>query len=157
MLVSHLVNEDNNDLHKIVSIFGMGGLRKATLVRKVYNHPKIKGYFENHVWVCISQYWKKRDFRRNLNQIFPEKRKLIMKWKDEELMRELSQTFKNKKCMVVLGDIWSIEAWESINEAFPLRRNESKILQYILGQMVSIINQDFQMIWKSGSCFKLRH
>lgn len=51
-----------------------------------------------------------------------------MKWKDEELMRELSQTFKNKKCMVVLDDIWSIEAWGSIKEAFPLRRNESKIL-----------------------------
>lgn len=55
-----------------------------------------------------------------LIKFFPEKRMLIMKWKDEELMRELSQTFKNKKCMVVLDDIWSIEAWGSIKEAFPV-------------------------------------
>lgn len=132
MLVSHLMNENDDhsyNLHKIVSIFGMGGLGKTTLARKVYNHPRIQGYFENRVWVCISQYWKKREILEGiLIKFSPEKRELIMKWRDEELMRELSQTFRNKKCMVVLDDIWSIEAWESIKEALPLIRNESKIL-----------------------------
>ncbi|XWS52127.1 hypothetical protein CRYUN_Cryun11dG0040400 [Craigia yunnanensis] len=47
---------------------------------------------------------------------------------DDELAGKLFNFLKEKKCLVILDDIWSIEAWDSLKSAFPMRDTRSKIL-----------------------------
>ncbi|KAH0659000.1 hypothetical protein KY285_027550 [Solanum tuberosum] len=39
----------------VLSIFGMPGLGKTTLARKVYNNPSIVNHFDVKVWCAVSQ------------------------------------------------------------------------------------------------------
>ncbi|KAH0658979.1 hypothetical protein KY285_027529 [Solanum tuberosum] len=43
-----------------ISIFGMPGLGKITLTRKVYNNPSIVNYFDVKVWCSISQEYDRK-------------------------------------------------------------------------------------------------
>ncbi|KAL0329918.1 UNVERIFIED_CONTAM: Disease resistance protein RPM1 [Sesamum radiatum] len=40
---------------KVISVVGMAGLGKTTLVKKVYDDPLVKVNFDHHVWVTVSE------------------------------------------------------------------------------------------------------
>ncbi|KAA8548851.1 hypothetical protein F0562_000535 [Nyssa sinensis] len=125
-LVELLVNEEKSC--RVVSICGMGGSGKTTLARKVYNNIDVQRYFEGFAWVCISQQWEKEDvMRRILIKLVPEKKEEIYKMTDEELIRLLLEVQK-KKCLVVLDDIWSMDAWDCLKPAFPIGKMGTKLL-----------------------------
>ncbi|KAL3533899.1 hypothetical protein ACH5RR_007420 [Cinchona calisaya] len=129
LLVEHLVMENEINYFRVVSIYGMGGLGKTTLAQKVYNHPRVKRYFDGYVWVCVSQNWRKEDIlQRILIGLIPERREEILKWRDDELVRQLFEIQQRKKYLLVLDDIWSTDAWECMKHAFPIRKDGSKIL-----------------------------
>ncbi|KAL7179066.1 hypothetical protein ACSBR1_042440 [Camellia fascicularis] len=48
--------------------------------------------------------------------------------RNEELFEQLYEVQQKKKCLVVLDDIWSVEAWKSLRLAFPNGNTGSKIL-----------------------------
>ncbi|KAL3505955.1 hypothetical protein ACH5RR_031337 [Cinchona calisaya] len=130
-LVQVLLKEDDQFFghHEVVSISGMGGSGKSTLARKVYNHANIKYYFDSFAWVCISQQWQTRDILQGiLISFLPNKRGEIENWRDDELVEQLVRIQKERKCLVVLDDIWSTDAWECIKVAFPIRKKRNKIL-----------------------------
>ncbi|KAL3533901.1 hypothetical protein ACH5RR_007422 [Cinchona calisaya] len=129
LLVEHLVMENEMNYFGVVSIYGMGGLGKTTLTQKVYNHSKVKRYFDGYVWACVSQNWRKEDIlQRILIGLIPERRKEILKWRDEKLVRQLFEIQQRKKYLLVLDDIWSTDAWKCMKHALPIRKDGSKIL-----------------------------
>ncbi|KAL2514255.1 Disease resistance protein RPM1 [Forsythia ovata] len=40
---------------KVVSVVGMGGMGKTTLIKKVYDDFVVKKHFQNHAWITVSQ------------------------------------------------------------------------------------------------------
>nr|XP_027120292.1 probable disease resistance protein RF45 [Coffea arabica] len=128
-LMQVLVNEaEFSGSCGVVSICGMGCSGKTTLARKLYNHSNAKHHFDSFAWVCISQQWQTREILQGiLVSFFPERRREIEKWRDDEMVGELLRFQQNRKCLVVLDDIWSTDAWECIKVAFPIR-NKGKIL-----------------------------
>ncbi|KAA3467669.1 putative disease resistance protein [Gossypium australe] len=126
-LVSILVDEESGC--KVVSIWGMGGLGKTTLAKKLYRHSHVIGHFNHLAWVYVSQQFQKirvwKDILSSLQILDSADRER----RDEELAEKLHNFLKDNKCLVILDDIWSIDAWDSLKSAFPIAMDtNSKLL-----------------------------
>ncbi|KAF8394100.1 hypothetical protein HHK36_020305 [Tetracentron sinense] len=118
---------------EIVSVWSMGGSGKTTLVRKVYDHPRVKEYFKHHAWINVSESFKINELLKDLiKQLYDEIRQSVPQGVDtmdqvglKMMVREFLQ---QKRYVVVLDDIWSIDAWEAIKYALPNSNCSSRIM-----------------------------
>lgn len=112
-LITRLVNEDGGDTYRIISITGMGGIGKTTIAKRIYHHDLVRGHFHAFAWACVSQQWQPEDvLQRILNKLEPEKKKAINNMRIEDLVEELIQVQKRKRCLIVLDDVWDMDAWD---------------------------------------------
>ncbi|KAK3429323.1 hypothetical protein EUGRSUZ_E00750, partial [Eucalyptus grandis] len=129
--IEELVKELSNDGKKqrVIFIWGMGGLGKTSLAKKVIDHDKVKNTFDGIAWACVSQEYHPKDILVGiLIKLIPDQRERVMKMMDDELFKTLYEIQQEKRCMVVLDDIWTKEAWDSIRDAFPVKDARSKLL-----------------------------
>ncbi|XP_027152167.1 disease resistance protein RPM1-like [Coffea eugenioides] len=121
-LISKIL-DDHSQL-KVVSVVGMGGLGKTTLVKKVYDDAAVKKQFQSHVWITVSQNFQFSDIIKNLiQQLFNEIRQPVPPEVESMDVLMLSQFVKDflqeKRYILVLDDVWSIDAWEAIKCVLP--------------------------------------
>ncbi|XP_020411321.1 disease resistance protein RPP8 [Prunus persica] len=138
-LVVHLVKDENR--HQVVSVWGMGGLGKTTLARKVYHHKKVRQHFLSFAWVCISQRFQVRNVWERilieLTSATKEPKQEIKDMTDDEIAKKLFCVMEEMRCLVILDDIWSIETWNLLKVAFPNVETESTILLTTRNQAVA--------------------
>ncbi|XP_030477056.2 putative disease resistance protein At1g50180 [Syzygium oleosum] len=125
-----LVKElEDGKQHRVVSIWGMGGLGKTTLAKKVFTHDKVKNHFNGFAWACISQEYRARDILEGiLVKLIPDQRKRVTEMRDDELFETLYKIQQEKRCIVVLDDIWTKQSWDGLRAAFPFEDTRSKLL-----------------------------
>ena len=127
-------SENRCSSSSIVAIWGMGGLGKTTLAKKVYHEDRVRRHFECFAWSSVSQQFNIRALVQEiLIKLMPphskEQRKEIEKMSDDEVVKRVYQIQEEKKCLVILDDVWSTEAWETLRPAFPLHKaSNSKIV-----------------------------
>ncbi|XXG71015.1 hypothetical protein AAC387_Pa07g0364 [Persea americana] len=99
----------------------MGGLGKTTLAKKVYHD--VKNQFVCHAFIYLSQQFAIKDvLMRIINGVMsPSKEEIeeIEKKNLGELGRMLHGYLKEKRYLVVIDDIWSIEAWDTVSLVLP--------------------------------------
>ncbi|XP_059638545.1 putative disease resistance RPP13-like protein 3 [Cornus florida] len=127
-LMELLAGDHEKDL-KYIPIVGMPGLGKTTLARKVYNNPFIVYYFHIRAWTYVSQVYQKRDILLSIiNSACIHVFGNIRNMSDEELGEHFYKALEGKRYLVVIDDLWSIEAWDVLKRYFPNDRNGSRIV-----------------------------
>ncbi|PON92403.1 NB-ARC domain containing protein [Trema orientale] len=125
-LVTQLVKEE--DRWHAISIVGMGGIGKTTLAKEVYNQVSVQSRFDCRAWIYVSQDFRTRDVLQDIIKQASKTRRNLRGLGEEALEEMLYEHLESKRYSVVLDDIWSTMAWDSLAKAFPNGGNGSRLL-----------------------------
>lgn len=94
----------------------------------VYDDSFVTYHFYIRAWVTLSQHYSVRevllDFLDDIVVLTHENRQES----NEKLAEHPYKSLKCKRYLIVLDDIWSIEAWDEIKMLFPDDNNGSRII-----------------------------
>ncbi|XP_057478393.1 disease resistance protein RPM1-like [Actinidia eriantha] len=118
---------------RVISIAGMAGLGKTTLTKKVYDDAKVKKHFQNHAWITVSESFKIENLLQSMiKQLFEEIKQPIpqgVEHMDTNSLKGITNTFlQQKRYVLVLDDVWDIQAWQYIRYAFPNGNCGSRVI-----------------------------
>ncbi|XP_073113738.1 disease resistance protein RPM1-like [Elaeis guineensis] len=128
-LIEWLFDED--PVSSIISVWGMGGLGKTTLVTNVYKSEGKK--FECHAWISISQTYQVDDLLRRMIEDLHDNEKVdkipidIRRMNHRRLVETIRSSLDQKRYMIILDDVWDPEAFNDIRQAF-LNNKGSRII-----------------------------
>ncbi|TVT97032.1 hypothetical protein EJB05_57742, partial [Eragrostis curvula] len=120
--VIDLVGRPTDSHHaKVISVWGMGGIGKTTLLRSVYRSQQLSGW--KRAWATVLRPFNRDTLLRNLAlQLIEEgptgagEKKNIATMRSLELASELSILFGKQNCLIVLDDLSSIDEWNSMKD-----------------------------------------
>ncbi|RLN29051.1 hypothetical protein C2845_PM05G16300 [Panicum miliaceum] len=111
-LISNEVSKD----FEVISVWGMGGLGKTTLVKDVYQSQELNAIFDKRACVTV-----KRPFNRtNVLNSLAEQLSGQKQWEHGIL--------DGKKYLIVLDDLYSTKEWTDLESYFPRMVKESRII-----------------------------
>lgn len=121
-----LINWLRDDLQQktvIATVWGMGGVGKTTLVAHVYNTVKIE--FDSAAWVTVSKDYQVEDLLKQIIRGFQksdlkgELRVDIVHMEKRSLVEIIRDYLCGKRYILVLDDVWGLDIWFKIRDAFP--------------------------------------
>lgn len=121
-------SQQHADQLEVISIVGMAGLGKTTLARKVFSDPEIKYKFQARAFVHISQEYERKEVFLKILASLAQISQELYKMSDDEIVRVLRDHLQAKSYLIVMDDVWTIEAWEDLKSAFPNNYKGSRVL-----------------------------
>ncbi|XP_074310250.1 putative late blight resistance protein homolog R1A-3 [Silene latifolia] len=117
----------SKNLEKI-AIVGMAGLGKTTLAMNLYKRCAKSFYAQ--AWCYVGQEFQRKELLRDIIiQILEQPSSKIKDMGVEDLAKELKQSLiKKKNYLIVLDDVWDIDAWNALQKSFSSSNNGSRIL-----------------------------
>ncbi|KAL8538143.1 hypothetical protein ACS0TY_000195 [Phlomoides rotata] len=112
---------------QIIPIVGMGGIGKTTFARNIYRKPLIVQYFDTLAWVTISQEYSRRNILQLLCQEVKGSINGLSEMSEDEVGLILYKHLCGRRYLIVIDDIWSVEAWDNVKSFFP-DSNGSRIM-----------------------------
>ncbi|CDP21446.1 unnamed protein product [Coffea canephora] len=123
-LISQLLEGDDSQL-KVVSVVGMGGLGKTTLVKKVHEDLDVRRHFPVRAFVTVSQTCNFQELLKDLTrQLHNELKKPVPESIEAMTAIQLKQFVKDflqqaGRYAIVFDDVWDTEFWNAIRIALP--------------------------------------
>ncbi|KAK4438512.1 putative disease resistance RPP8-like protein 2 [Sesamum alatum] len=119
------LREETNALD-VISIIGMQGLGKTTLAWKIYQNHIIQYEFPIRIWVYVSQEFNIKDVFLSILKAFTQQDMSMMS--DQDLALTVHECLKTGKFLLVMDDVWNVEAWNAIQQALPRSNKMGKVL-----------------------------
>lgn len=133
---------DCNPIRQVISVWGMGGIGKTTLVKSIYQSSELEKLgFERRAWVTVLRPFQPTELLRSLAQrlvkdspgkkvesILGLARSGLSTMGSEELIDKLKQDLTGKKYLVVLDDLSTTAESDSIIKNLPINNNGSRII-----------------------------
>ncbi|XP_059436277.1 disease resistance protein RPM1-like [Corylus avellana] len=139
-LASWLVGGESK--RSVISVVGMGGIGKTTLVRKVYENELLKRHFDCRVWITVSQSYNVQKILMSMvNQIYHEEIIALgqIDMTDEiTLISQLRKCLQQKKYVVVFDDVWKTEFWEIVKHSLPCSDKGSRIIITTRSELIGV-------------------
>ncbi|KAL5981832.1 hypothetical protein ACLOJK_015898 [Asimina triloba] len=117
----------------VISVTGMGGLGKTTLVSKAFKYSEVRKAFHCFAYVSVSQTLRITDLLRRITKQLLESNMEVAP--DHlaamdiiDLRKFLVHHLQSKRYVIVLDDIWSVKDWEDINSVFPDHHCGSRLM-----------------------------
>lgn len=131
MLLGWLMDEAKHQT--VVSVVGMGGSGKTTLVARTFKDDIVKRHFECYAWITVSQSYVIEDLLRRLIKEFHKAKKEevpadMNAMSYNELLEILVNYLKTKRYVVVLDDVWDVHLWDRIRFSFPDNQLGSRVM-----------------------------
>lgn len=112
-----------------ISLVGMGGVGKTTLIKRVYNHEEVKRGFDRSAWVYVSQ-------SNQLRVVFSELAKGLMDipsaevdaLSERELQEGLLSCLEQRRYLLVFDDVWDKAMWGVIRLVLPRNEARSRVI-----------------------------
>ncbi|XP_019164493.1 PREDICTED: putative late blight resistance protein homolog R1B-17 isoform X2 [Ipomoea nil] len=128
MIMDQLTRQSAKQL-QVVSIVGMGGIGKTTLARNVYEDSSITSHFDKRAWVAISQEYDVEQILQCLiDCVNAESNDVLHERRNDNLTESLRKHLMGQRYFIVMDDVWSSTAWDSVQRCFPDDNNGSRIL-----------------------------
>ncbi|KAI5324824.1 hypothetical protein L3X38_033897 [Prunus dulcis] len=131
MLLGWLMDEAKHQT--VVSVVGMGGSGKTTLVARTFKDDIVKRHFECYAWITISQSYVIEDLLRRLIKEFHKGKKEkvpadMNAMSYNELLEMLVNYLETKRYLIVLDDVWDVHLWDKIRFSFPDKQLGSRVM-----------------------------
>uniref|UniRef100_A0A0E0M6I5 Protein kinase domain-containing protein n=1 Tax=Oryza punctata TaxID=4537 RepID=A0A0E0M6I5_ORYPU len=126
---------DDDERVKVVSIVGSGGLGKTTLAMEVYR--TIREKFDCSASVSVTH---KLDIKRLLSDVLSQVQPdeyVPSDAHEEQLARKLARFLEQKRYLIIIDDIWNVEAWEQVKCVFPINCQCSRIITTTRNKIVA--------------------
>ncbi|KAE8790983.1 Zinc finger CCCH domain-containing protein 59 [Hordeum vulgare] len=130
LLIGWLTDEIHQNM--VISVWGMGGVGKTTLVTHVYNI--IKPRFERHAFITVSQHCRSIDLLRQILKKFCKKDHNVTLSEDidsmdrESLVEIMRSYLHSRRYILILDDLWDANVWFEIRDAFAGGDGSSKVV-----------------------------
>ncbi|KAF9619512.1 hypothetical protein IFM89_007260 [Coptis chinensis] len=127
------LTDEGESQRAVMSVCGMGGSGKTTLVARTYNNQSVKQHFDCFASVTVTQTYLVQDLFRTLIRDFYQSRKDMvpngLKSMDyRQLVEILVSYLQTKRYFVILDDVWSINLWREISVSLPEGGRRSRII-----------------------------
>ncbi|CDP19597.1 unnamed protein product [Coffea canephora] len=132
-LISELLQGDDHQL-KVVSVVGMGGLGKTTLVKKVHEDTDVRRHFPVRAWVTVSETCDFQFLLKDLiRQLYKEGKKPVPQSIESLNTTELKEFIKDflqqaGRYAIVFDDVWDVEFWNTIKFALPESSHGNRVM-----------------------------
>lgn len=136
-----LISKDSQQV-EVISVCGMGGLGKTTLVKDIYQSQELNGMFKKRAYVTAMRPFSREELLRSLvmqlgadtsekdvlGTLGSTKKTSALNMGLEDLLKELSKLLEKNRCLIVLDDLSSTAEWDLIITGFPEMENTSRII-----------------------------
>ncbi|CAD6262832.1 unnamed protein product [Miscanthus lutarioriparius] len=132
-LLMEWLTEDMEPRRTLVTVLGMGGVGKTTLVTNVFREVAASFHFDCAAWVSVSKNFTRENLlKRVLKELQRDVRAGVPKDVEETSYRSLVEALQGilskKRYLVLLDDVWDAAAWYEIRSAFVDDGTRSRII-----------------------------
>ncbi|KAL2467059.1 putative disease resistance RPP13-like protein 1 [Abeliophyllum distichum] len=131
ILASKLLSESKqgNGIH-IISIVGTGGLGKTTLAKLVFNDFKENQYFQQKIWICVSDPFDEIRIAKAILESLDQHHTSQNLTEFQALLQCIETTVSGKRFLLVLDDVWKHDdkKWEPLKICLSKGAPGSRIL-----------------------------
>ncbi|XP_028091189.1 disease resistance protein RPM1-like isoform X2 [Camellia sinensis] len=118
-LLDWLVDKEESQ-RTVISVVGIGGSGKTTLVAQAYNSRIVKRQFDCYAWITVSQKFVVDDLLRSMIKEFYGGAKEaipvdLSSLSYRELIEMITNFLRLKRYVIVFDDVWSSNLWRDIH------------------------------------------